>query len=121
MIVVRKLIHHQVSESHNDVLVPMFLNGGVLYAVLLGFLVIAVWENYGAAKRARRSSHHPGHRSIPLPTACRRPMPPMSGKGLRTYAEAVVKEEWPSLAASAKGQLQATRRWATCTGTMPRS
>ena len=45
----RKLIHHHVAEGHNDVLVPIFLTAGVIYAVLLGFTVVAEWEAYDAA------------------------------------------------------------------------
>ena len=47
---VRKLIHGQVAEGHNDVLVPLFLTAGVIYAVLLAFIVIAMWETYDNAK-----------------------------------------------------------------------
>ena len=37
--VVRRLVHGHVAEGHNDVLVPLFLTAGVIYAVLLGFMV----------------------------------------------------------------------------------
>ncbi|HXC57431.1 MAG TPA: hypothetical protein VNU97_19185 [Rhizomicrobium sp.] len=47
---VRKFIHGHVAEGHNDVLVPMFLTAGVIYAVLLAFIVIAMWESYDNAK-----------------------------------------------------------------------
>ena len=46
----RRFVRHQVAEGHNDVLVPIFLTAGVIYAVLLGFTVIAEWELYGNAK-----------------------------------------------------------------------
>lgn len=46
----RKLVHHQVVEGHNDVLVPLFLTAGVIYAVLLGFMVVGEWESYDTAK-----------------------------------------------------------------------
>jgi len=50
VIVGRKFVRHQVAEGHNDVLVPVFLTAGVIYAVLLGFTVIAEWEFFDAAK-----------------------------------------------------------------------
>jgi hypothetical protein len=40
----------RVAEGHNDVLVPLFLTAGVIYAVLLAFIVIAMWESYDGAK-----------------------------------------------------------------------
>ncbi|HEY5210974.1 MAG TPA: hypothetical protein VIJ42_16165 [Stellaceae bacterium] len=45
----RKLVGRHVAEGHNDVLVPMFLTAGVIYAVLLAFMVIAMWESYDNA------------------------------------------------------------------------
>ncbi len=45
----RKLVHRHVAEGHNDVVVPIFATAGVIYAVLLGFMVIAEWEAYHAA------------------------------------------------------------------------
>jgi len=50
VLVSRKILHEKVREGHNDVCVPIFLNAGVLFAVLLGFMVVAVWESYDAAK-----------------------------------------------------------------------
>jgi hypothetical protein len=47
--IVRRFIRHQVREGHNDVLVPLFLTAGVIYAVLLGFMVVGEWEAYDAA------------------------------------------------------------------------
>lgn len=50
VVVGRKLVKRHVAEGHNDVLVPIFLTVGVIYAVLLGFTVVAEWEAYDAAK-----------------------------------------------------------------------
>jgi len=49
VLVGRKIVRHHVAEGHNDVAVPVFLTAGVIYAVLLGFMVIAEWESYHAA------------------------------------------------------------------------
>jgi hypothetical protein len=50
VLVGRRIMHGHVVEGHNDVLVPIFLTVGVIYAVLLGFTVVAEWEFYDAAK-----------------------------------------------------------------------
>jgi Protein of unknown function (DUF4239) len=110
VIVVRKLIHHQVSEGHNDVLVPMFLNAGVLYAVLLGFLVIAVWENYGAAKE---NAALEATSVVPLYRFADGMSPAHGAKvrsEVRTYLEVVARDEWPTLATSAKGSSVARKQ-----------
>jgi hypothetical protein len=49
VIIGRKITHRHVREGHNDVLVPLFLTAGVMYAVLLAFMVVAEWESYDAA------------------------------------------------------------------------
>jgi hypothetical protein len=46
----RKMVRPIVAEGHNDVMVPLFLTAGVIYAVLLAFMVIAMWESYDKAK-----------------------------------------------------------------------
>jgi hypothetical protein len=48
-IVGRRVTRRHVREGHNDVLVPLFLTAGVVYAVLLAFMVVAEWESYDAA------------------------------------------------------------------------
>ena len=50
VLVGRRFVHHHVAEGHNDVLVPLFLTAGVIYAVLLGFMVVGEWESYDSAK-----------------------------------------------------------------------
>ena len=110
VIVVRSLIQHQVSEGHNDVLVPFFLNAGVLYAVLLGFLVIAVWENYGAAKEnaaIEATTMVPLYRladgmSVQHASNVRRQT--------RAYLEDVIHDEWPGLATSSAGSSLARKQ-----------
>lgn len=110
VLTVRRLIHHEVVEGHNDVLVPIFLNAGVLYAVLLGFLVIAVWENYGAAKE---NAGFEATTMVPL----YRFADGMSAKHAanvrrqaRAYLKAVVEREWPTLAYSTRGDSFARRQ-----------
>ena len=45
----RRFVHRHVAEGHNDVVVPVFATAGVIYAVLLGFMVIAEWESFHVA------------------------------------------------------------------------
>jgi len=86
----RRLTHRHVAEGHNDVLVPVFLTAGVIYAVLLGFTVIAEWEFYDAAKT---NTAEEAALLVPL---YRQTRVMEEGKGgemrhlIRTYAEHVV-------------------------------
>jgi len=108
--VVRKLIHRSVAEGHNDVLAPMFLNAGVLYAVLLAFLVVAVWENYGAAKEnaaIEATSLVPLYR---LAGAMSQAHGDAVRRETRDYLELVIKDEWPTLAVSTHGSSAARKQ-----------
>lgn len=49
LVVFRRFISHQKLKPHNDVSGFMFGTLGVIYAVLLAFTVIVVWENYDEA------------------------------------------------------------------------
>ena len=90
----RHFLHERVREGHNDVMVPMFLTAGTIYAVMLGFLVVVVWEAYGDAKdnvaveastltTMYRQTNGMDEKEL---TAMR--------EHLRAYTEAVVGKEW---------------------------
>src|SRR5678815_2214252 len=46
-----RLIRGRMAASHNEVAVALFASAKVVYAVLLGFLVVVVWEAYDSAHR----------------------------------------------------------------------
>ncbi len=102
VLVGRRLLHGRVVEGHNDVCVPIFLNAGVLFAVLLGFMVIAVWESYDAAKTNAATE---ATNLIPLYRTTNA-LPQEAGDHMREltrgYAESVIKDEWPSQAETGK-------------------
>jgi hypothetical protein len=107
--VVRRRMAGRVREGHNDVLVPIFLTAGTIYAVLLAFLVIGVWENYSATndnvadEAATLSTLYRQTNGIPVgPRAELRSM-------LREYTEAVATDEWPLQAASGTPSPRARR------------
>jgi Protein of unknown function (DUF4239) len=97
----RRLVHHSVAEGHNDVLVPLFLTAGVIYAVLLGFMVIGEWESYDAA-HANTSEEAallvPLYRQTTVMAADRGDE---MRKAIRDYAEDVVKG-WEGFAGGAR-------------------
>ncbi|MEJ1970223.1 MAG: hypothetical protein WDN03_16575 [Rhizomicrobium sp.] len=90
----RQFLHERVREGHNDVLVPLFLTAGTIYAVMLGFLVVVVWEAYGDAKS------NVAVEASTLTTMYRQTngMDAVEMKAMRehirAYTEAVVGKEW---------------------------
>jgi hypothetical protein len=94
VLLARRFMHARVREGHNDVLVPLFLTAGTIYAVMLGFLVVVVWEAYGDAKLNVAAE------ASTLTTMYRQTngMQPDELKAMRehirAYTEAVVDKEW---------------------------
>ena len=105
----RKFIHRHVAEGHNDVLVPLFLTTGVIYAVLVGFMVVAVWQSYDTA---HTTAAEEAATLVPL---YRQTTDMAQDKGdemrglIRGYAAAVVGDEWESLAKSGHASEKARR------------
>jgi len=91
---VRRLMRGRVEEGHNDVLAPIFLTAGTIYAVLIGFLVIIVWEQYVSTKAVvadEASALTIMYRQTDgMPTGERQQMRQI----LRDYTNAVVNDEW---------------------------
>jgi hypothetical protein len=105
--IVRQRIRPHVAEGHNDVLVPLFLTAGVIYAVLLGFMVVGEWETYDAA---HANTAEEAALLVPL---YRQTTVMAADKGdemrhvLREYAEDVVKG-WEAFAAGSRNKQAGT-------------
>lgn len=98
----RRVIKDKVAEGHNDVLVPLFLTAGVIYAVLLGFMVVAVWETYSDAhdNAAQEAAVLvPLYRQTSDMTDNKRDE--MRGI-LRDYTDAIINDEWSRMALTGK-------------------
>jgi TRAP-type C4-dicarboxylate transport system permease small subunit len=92
---VHRLVPADARQQHNDVAGFIYAALGVIYAVLLALVVIAVWEEYGGAgdtveqeANATAEIFWLGHR-LPEPTG------PHVQELARSYAEEVVHKEWP--------------------------
>src|SRR5471030_1123075 len=110
VLVSRKLMHGKVVEGHNDVCVPIFLNAGVLFAVLLGFMVVAVWESYDTAKATVATE---ATSLVPLYRAAGN-LPPEAGDKIRAlvreYIHQVIEDEWPRQAETGQASSKARKQ-----------
>jgi hypothetical protein len=98
LLVVQWLTSSSVRREHNDVAGFIYAVLGVAYAVLLAFLVIAVWERFEAARGA---AEHEGNELAGIywlansfPDSKRHQVQELA----RSYARVVVDEEWPLMA-----------------------
>ena len=105
--IARKILHGRVREGHNDVCVPIFLNAGVLFAVLLGFMVVAVWEAYDVAKTTAATE---AAALVPLYRAAGN-LPKEAADKIREYTRdyvrEVIEDEWPRQVLGGSGSSKA--------------
>ena len=98
-LLVRRVVGAEVLADHNDVAGFIYAVIGVVYAVLLGFTAIIVWEQF---RRAHEGAEQEANALADLyrdaqvfPAAVRGELETR----LRDYARLVVEEEWPAMAA----------------------
>ncbi len=95
---VRSLMPLDRRRGHNDVAAAMFSVVGVLYAVLLAFITMLVWEGFNTAKAASfkeaAAIADVWHLAIGIPA----PVDATLRDDTVAYARAVVDREWPAQA-----------------------
>jgi protein-S-isoprenylcysteine O-methyltransferase Ste14 len=95
LMLVQRLVPATIREEHNDVAGFIYAALGVIYAVLLALVVIAVWEEYGRARITVESEANALAEIFWLAHQLREPEGPHVQELSRSYAEEVVDEEWP--------------------------
>src|SRR5918998_1745572 len=92
---VQRLVPSEKRQEHNDVAGFLYAVVGIIYAVLLALLVIAVWEHYQRARETVESEAN-GVADIAW-LAHRLPEPERHElqEDARSYAQEVVDNEWP--------------------------
>ncbi len=93
----RRFLHNRTASSHNEVMIALFAGASVTYAVLIGFMVVVVWQAYDNAHRVLADE------AAGLVTLYRLTygMDAQEGakvrKLIRGYTGAVVSDEWRKL------------------------
>jgi hypothetical protein len=95
---VNRLIPTTLREDHNDVAGFIYAVVGVVYAVLLAFVVIAVWQNYEAARDTTVREADELAEIFFLAQRFPEPERTRIQELARSYARVVVDEEWPLIA-----------------------
>jgi hypothetical protein len=98
LLLLRDTVKSSMREQHNDVAGYVFAVVGVLYALLLGFIVFASWEHVASAEtdvRHEASSLTALYEtSVGLPNGVRQ----QAQAALRRYTSLVITVGWPALA-----------------------
>jgi hypothetical protein len=97
------LIHRRVPleklRTNNEVAGFMFATIGVLYAVLLAFVVIIVWERFHEAEKALAAEAGHAATIYGLSAGLNEPAAAAVRGRVVGYLKSVLQEEWPAMAA----------------------
>jgi uncharacterized membrane protein len=83
-------------QRHNDVAGFLIAIVGVVYAVLLAFIAVAVWESFDAADKVTQHEADLVGNLYRDTVAFPEPLGGQLRGDLKQYLELVIKEEWPA-------------------------
>src|ERR671910_1175562 len=92
---VHRLVPANARQRSNDVAGFIYAALGVIYVVLLALVVIAVWEEYGAASETVEQEANAAADIFWLADRLPEPRGTRVQELVRSYAEEVVEHEWP--------------------------
>jgi protein-S-isoprenylcysteine O-methyltransferase Ste14 len=92
---VQRLVPATIRKEHNEVAGFIYAALGVIYAVLLALVVIAVWEEFGRARVTVESEANALAEIFWLAHALPEPERHHLQELARSYAQEVADEEWP--------------------------
>ena len=119
MALVRRLVTPRTLADHNDVAGFVYATTGVTYAVILAFVVIAVWEQYDDARRVADGESDAVSVLYRLANGFSEPVRQVIQPAILDYAQAVVEEEWPAMAAGRRPPRGRRPRWSASTRSTP--
>lgn len=98
VIIVRQFVHHSILKQHNDIAGFVFATVGVIYGVMLAFVVIVVWEQYNDASAIAKSEATQAYtlyRDLSIYPDQAVAAPALSS--LAAFSRSVVEKEYPAL------------------------
>src|SRR3954447_8880277 len=109
LVLVQRLVPTERRKQHNDVAGFIYAVLGVAYAVLLGLMLIAVWEKWDAAEATTTDEANELAGIFYWAHALPQPEGRHIQELVRSYSVVVVEEEWPLMA---KGR-SSSKAWDT--------
>jgi Protein of unknown function (DUF4239) len=97
LVVVQRLVPPDRREEHNDVAGFIYAVLGVAYAVVLAFMLIAVWQDYNTAQINVESEANELAGVYFLASRLPEPERTRLQDLARMYARVVVEQEWPMM------------------------
>jgi protein-S-isoprenylcysteine O-methyltransferase Ste14 len=108
---VQRLVPSEKRQEHNDVAGFLYAVLGVVYAVLLALVVIAVWQQYQRARETAESEANAVAEIALLAHRLPEPEHHQLQEDARSYAREVVDQEWPLMAQRAEQERGTPEGW----------
>jgi hypothetical protein len=108
---VQRLVPSEKRQEHNDVAGFLYAVIGVVYAVLLALLVIAVWEQFQKANETVESEANATAEIAWLAHRLPEPEHHQLQEAARSYAQEVVDTEWPRMEQGLEGVQSLPEGW----------
>src|SRR5215213_7552920 len=108
---VQRLVPHEKRQEHNEVAGFLYAVIGVVYAVLLALLVIAVWGQYQRANETVESEASAVGEIAWLAHRLPEPEHHELQEDARSYAQEVVDTEWPLMEQGIEGERGTPEAW----------
>lgn len=98
VLLVRRFVDVKTLKGHHDIAGPIFATLGVIYAVLLAFIIIVVWQDFDRTNN-NVTSEATAYSAIYRDTAgFPEPFKSRMRAAMDDYINTVIKDEWPLLA-----------------------
>ena len=123
LFLIRKYLPREKCKNHNDVAGFIFATMGVIYAVLLAFVVIVTWGNFDKASEITSKEAN----SIASLYRDSSAFPPEVRNQIKStlhdYVKAIIEDEWPQMVRgkSAKVQEIQEKLWQIYTNIIPKN
>jgi len=108
---VQRLVPAEKRQQHNDVAGFLYAVVGIVYAVLLALLVIAVWERFQSSRETVESEANAVAEIAWLAYRLPEPEHHELQEDARSYAQEVVDTEWPRMEQGIKGERGTPEGW----------
>jgi hypothetical protein len=108
---VQRLVPSEKREEHNEVAGYLYAVVGIVYAVLLALLVIAVWEQFQKANETVESEANATAEIAWLAHRLPEPEHHVLQEDARSYAQEVVDQEWPRMEQGLEGVQSLPEGW----------
>src|SRR6516165_6120590 len=108
-VLLHRILHHDTFRRYHEVGYAVFLQLGVIFAVLLAFVFNNVWSNYNVASQAIDSECGSLHGIAILSDRLRSPARDAILKDLRAYLTTVIDQEWADMQRRKESQAADTR------------